>query len=218
MTRRLLIVPAALACALAPVPACKKVEDRAAPATTDPAATAPSNATPPTTSEPNTDADHIVVLAHHDHPKPSDPVRLQFDRFRVVKAAFDPQTIEGGTATIEIDLSSLHSGSDERDDDLKSPSYLDVGKFATATVVIDHVNKKAGATYRADATVTAHGVTKTYPVSFDLLDRSANSIRIKGEHTFTRLDFGIGDDPTQDPDEQVGTDVTIEMLLTIAKS
>ncbi len=208
----------ALACALAVAPACKKQENRPAPAATERNAPASSAATPPPAAEPKTEADHIVVLAHHDQPKPSDPVRLQFDRFRVVDATFDPQKLEGGTATVEIDLSSLHTGSEERDDDLKSPAYLDVGKFATATVEIDHVKQKAATSYTAEATVTAHGMTRTYPVTFELLDHSANSIRIKGEHTFTRLDFGIGDDPAKDPDEQVGTDVTIEMQLTIAKS
>jgi polyisoprenoid-binding protein YceI len=135
-----------------------------------------------------------------------------------VKADFDPTKIEGGHATIELDLASLHTRSDERDDHLKSPAYLDVGKLATATIEIDHVTHKAGATYGADATVTAHGVTKTYPLTFDVLDQRADAIQIKGEHTFTRLDFGIGTDPAQNADEQVGTDVTIEMVLTLQKT
>lgn len=164
------------------------------------------------------EADHVVVLAHHKNPKPSDPVRVEIDRFKVVKASFDPAKIEGGTATIELDLSSLHTHSDERDEHLKSPAYLDVGKVATATIDIDHVTHKAGATYAADATVSAHGVTKMYPVSFDVIDQRADAIQIKGEHTFGRLDFGIGTDPAQNPEEQVGTDVTIEMVLTLKKT
>jgi polyisoprenoid-binding protein YceI len=163
-------------------------------------------------------SDHIVVLAHHKNPKPTDPVRINFERFKVVSANFDPQTIEGGKATIEIDLSSFHTDSDERDEHLKSPAYLDVGKLATATVTIDNVKLKAGATYSADATVAAHGLTKSYPITFDVLERKSDSIRIKGEHAFSRLDFGIGTDPSQNAEEQVGADITIEMLLTIAKT
>jgi polyisoprenoid-binding protein YceI len=164
------------------------------------------------------EADHVVVLAHHKNPKPTDPVRVQFDRFRVVKADFDPADIEGGKATIELDLSSLHTQSDERDNHLKSPAYLDVATLATATIDIDHVKRKAGSTYTADATVSAHGVTKTYPVTFDVIDQRADAIQIKGQHTFMRLDFGIGTDPAQNADEQVGTDVTIEMVLTLHRS
>lgn len=162
-------------------------------------------------------ADHIVVLGHHQKPKPTDPVRINFEKFRVVKADFDPQHIEGGKATIELDLASFHTPSNQRDEHLKSPSYMDVGKFATATIDIDHV-KQQGSSYSADATVTAHGVTKTYPVTFDVLSTTPDSIRIKGQHTFQRLDFGIGTDPAQNPDESVAPDLTIEMVLTLKKT
>ena len=75
--------------------------------------------------------DRIVVLGRHRPAKPTDPVSVRFDKFRVVKATFDPKKIEGGTATIELDLASLRTGSGERDEDLESPTYIDVAKFAT---------------------------------------------------------------------------------------
>ncbi len=185
-------------------PACKKQEDTGA---RPPAGSGSSK-------EIATTGDHISVLAHHKDPKPSDPVRLDFKKFRVISATFDPKNLEGGTATIELDLSSFDTGSGERDDHLKSPAYLDIGKLATAMITIDHVKRNA-ASYAADATVAAHGLTKTYPVTFSVLETADDRIRIKGEHTFARLDFGIGTDPAQSQDEQVGTDVTIEMVLTL---
>ena len=194
--------------------ACKKQEDKPAAAPAGSAEPAGSAAAP----VPEASADHITVLAHHQKPKPTDPVRLEFQKFRVVKADFDPKKIEGGTATIEIDLASFDTHSDQRNNHLKSESYLDVGKFATATIDIANVKQKAGNTYTADATVSAHGQTKTYPVTFDVLATTDDSIRIKGEHTFPRLDFGIGTDPAQNPDESVAPDVTIEMVLTLKKS
>jgi polyisoprenoid-binding protein YceI len=186
------------------LPACKKPTDQA-PATAGSAKQAAA-------------ADHITVLAHHNNRKPTDPVRINFEKFRVVKASFDPKKIEGGTATIEIDVSSFHTDSAERDDDLRSPAFLDVGKFATLTIDIDNVKQQAGSTYTADANVTAHGVTKKYPVTFDVLEATGDSIRIKGEHTFTRLDFGVGTDPAQDARQQVATDLTIQMELTLKAS
>lgn len=200
----------ALLAVLAFVPACKKHDD--APPAAGSAASAGSAAPVADT------ADHVVVLGHHQKPKPTDPVRVTFDKFRVVKADFDPAHIEGGKATIELDLSSLHTDSAKRDDHLKSPSYIDVGKFAMATIDIDHVKQQSGTTYTADATVSAHGASKTYPVTFDVLSTTPDSIRIKGQHTFQRLDFGIGTDPAQNPDESVAPDLTIEMLLTLKKT
>jgi polyisoprenoid-binding protein YceI len=171
--------------------------------------TSPANASQP---------DHIVVLAHHKPAKPTDPVRVQFDKFRVTKASFDPKTIEGGTATIEIDLASLHSGSGERDDDLRSANFIDVGKFATVTIDIANVKRKVDKTFTADAAVTLRGATKTYPVTFDVIEQTDDHIRIKGEQAFSRLDFSVGTDPASDPRQQVDTPLTIEMVLTIAKS
>ena len=62
------------------------------------------------------------------------------------------------------------------------------------------------------------GVTKTYPVTFDVVEQRDDGIRIRGEHTFSRLDFAVGTDRAQDPHQQVDTKLTIEMLLTIKKS
>jgi polyisoprenoid-binding protein YceI len=161
--------------------------------------------------------DHIVVLAHHKPAKPTDPVNVQFDKFRVVKASFDPKTIEGGTATIEIDLASLHSGSGERDDDLKSANFIDVGTFATVTIDVANVKRKHDKTFTADATVALRGATKTYPVTFDVIEQADDHIRIRGEQAFSRLDFSVGTDPASDPRQQVDTGLAIEMVLTIAK-
>jgi polyisoprenoid-binding protein YceI len=202
-----------LATLVASVAACKKEEDKPSGASHAPAAPAANTAVAADDS-----ADHVTVLARHRDPKPEDPVRLDFDKFKVVKASFDPGKVEGGGATIEIDLSSFHSQSDERDENLRSPSYLDVGKFATANIDIDNVKKTAGNSYTADANVTVHGVTKKYPVKFEVIDTRSDSIRIKAEHTFSRLDFGVGGDPAQDQDESVGADVTVQMVLTLAKA
>jgi polyisoprenoid-binding protein YceI len=212
-----ILTSACLAAMLAAAPACKKQEDK--PPQPAPTATGSSTpAAPAPSAVPDDSTDHITVLAHHQKPKPTDPVRINFEKFRVVKASFDPAKIEGGTATIELDLASFRTGSDERDEHLKSPAYLDVGKLATATITIDHVKQKAGTTYTADATVAAHGMTKTYPVTFDVLDAKDDHVRIKGEHTFSRLDFGIGTDPAANPEESVGTDLTIQLALTLAKT
>ncbi len=217
-----------LALALA-VTACKKPEekvaDKGSAAVVSGSAVADGSAvgsavapTPAPAPTPDPNADHITVLASHKTPKPIDPVHINFEKFKVVKASFDPKKIEGGTATIEIDLTSFHTDSDKRDGHVKSPAYLDVGKFATATIDIANVKLKADKTYTADATVAAHGLTKTYPVTFDVIEAADDHIKIKGEQAFTRLDFGIGTDPAKDAEQQVSPDLKIELLLTIPKS
>ena len=164
------------------------------------------------------DADSITVLAKHSEPKPNDPVAVKFEKFKVTKATFDPNKIEGGKATIEIDATSLKSDSEKRDAHLKTPDFIDTAKFATITVDIDKVKKKADKTYTAEATVKFRAITKKIPVTFDVIDQKADSIRIKGETTFSRLDFKVGKDSKDPKEAPVANDLTVKLQLTLKKT
>jgi polyisoprenoid-binding protein YceI len=164
------------------------------------------------------DADSIVVLAKHVEVKDTDPVHVRFERFKVVKADFDPKKVEGGKATIEIDTTSLKSGSDKRDGHLQTPDYLDTAKFATVTIDIDKVKKKADKTYAAEATVKFRGVTKKYPVTFDVVDQKDDSIRIKSEVAFSRLDFKVGKDSKDPKIAPVQPELVMQLQLTLKKT
>ncbi|HEY4056781.1 MAG TPA: YceI family protein [Kofleriaceae bacterium] len=166
-----------------------------------------------------TDVDHIDVLArHNDRENPTDrandPVVVHITKYTVTKAHFDPAHLDGGAATIELDLTSIESASAERDTDLQAPEWLDTGRLATATVDVANVAQH-GAHYTADAAVSFHGVKQTYPVTFDVLSTTADSVRIRGEQTFSRLDFAIGTDPEQDHEQRVDTGLTLRFVLTI---
>jgi polyisoprenoid-binding protein YceI len=220
-----------LAAALALSPACKKDTKEApkeepkqdmtpppapTPPPPDPAAVTP---TPPAPAEDN--SDWITVHASHFEKKEGDPVSVKFEKFKVTKATFDPAKIEGGTATIEIDLTSLKSGDDKRDDHLKTPDYIDVKKFATAVVEIGNVKKKDDKNFTADAKVKFHGVDKKYPVTFEVVEAKDDWIRIKGEHTFKRLDFKVGKKPGKDQakgEDGVADEMTVKLQLTLKKT
>ncbi|MDQ3369160.1 MAG: YceI family protein [Myxococcota bacterium] len=161
-------------------------------------------------------ADYIGVYAEHAEKKPDDPVEVRFERFKVVKANFDAQKIEGGTATIELDLASAKSGSDKRDAHLASPDYIDSSKFTTATIVVDKVKKQAANTYAATATVKLRDFEKKYPVTFEVVEAKEDWIRVKGEHKFPRLDFKVGKAPSKD--ESVGQELTVKLQLTLKKT
>jgi polyisoprenoid-binding protein YceI len=196
---------------------CKKNADRPTPGSAAPTAEQPRPA------QPAAQPDRVEVLARH---RPvagkadldSDPVVVHFDRLTIAKASFDPRNLEGGTATIELDPTSIKTGDEERDTDLKSPEFFDVAKFATITIDVANVKKQADTKYTADAAVACHGVTKTYAVTFEVLATTADTVRIKGEHAFSRLDFAIGVDPAKDPTERVDTAVTIQWTLTLKKT
>lgn len=162
------------------------------------------------------DGDSIVVLANHAEKKPGDPVQVQFEKFKVVSATFDAKKIEGGKATIEIDAASLKSGSDKRDEHLKTADFIDTSKFATITVDIDKVKKKAGKTYTAEATVKFRDVTKSYPVTFEVVDAKDDWIKVKGDAKFSRHDFNLGGKDLKIT--PVAPDLHLKLALTLKKT
>jgi polyisoprenoid-binding protein YceI len=162
--------------------------------------------------------DSIVVLAKHTEAKPDDPVKVQFTSFKVTKATFDPKKIEGGKATIEIDATSLKTGADKRDAHLNTPDFLDTKKFPKITVDVDKVKKKADKTFTAEATVKFRDVTKKIPVTFDVVDQTADSIRIKSEVKFTRSDFNVGKDSKDPKVAPAQNDLVMQVALTFKKS
>lgn len=214
-TLKMIVLTAALA-----VSACKKkTEETPKPPVTEPgSAAAPgSAAVAPTPDKQEDKADFITVYAEHAEKKPDDPVAVTFEKFKVTKATFDPQNIEGGTATIEVDLASLKTGSAKRDAHLTTADYIDTSKFTTMTIDIANVKKQDGNKYTADAKVKLRDVEKSYPVTFEVVEAKDDWIRVKGEHTFARLDFKVGKEKTG-PDESVAHDLTVKLQLTLKKT
>ncbi|HEX3481337.1 MAG TPA: YceI family protein [Kofleriaceae bacterium] len=166
----------------------------------------------------DSEPDSIVVLAKHAEAKPTDPVHVQFTAFKVTKATFDPKKIEGGKATIEIDATSLKTDSAKRDAHLNTPDFLDTSKFPKITVDIDKVKKKADKTFTAEATVKFRDITRKYPVTFDVVGQTADSIRIKSETAFSRLDFKVGKDSPNPKEAIVQNELVIQMALTLKKT
>lgn len=161
--------------------------------------------------------DSIEVHSLHKDPKNPNPVTVKFERFKVTKAAFDAKNLEGGTATIEVDVTSLKTDSAKRDAHLQTPDYLDASKFGTLTIDVANVKKKGEKDYTADAIVKLHGVEKKYPVVFEVVDAKDDWVKIKGEHKFSRLDFKVGK-PASNKDEGVAEELTIAVNLTLKKT
>lgn len=165
-----------------------------------------------TAEDPN--ADFIKVYAMHAQPKPTDPVELRFETFKVVKAEFDPKNLEGGKATIEVDAASIKSDSEKRDTHIKSPEYMDTGKFTNFTIDVDKVKKQGDKNYAAEATVKWRDVELKYPVTFEVLDATDDSVRIRGSHKFKRKDWKLGGDP----DKSLGDEFEIKVQMTLKKT
>jgi len=231
-----------LATLLAAAPACKKTkpQDKPAPTATvdaaamgsaDPGSNTMGSADPGSAGSGSGSADpgsaaaaadelpaeYIIVEGTHKDPNPKDPVKVHFEKFKVTKATFDPAKIEGGKATIEVDMTSLKTDSPKRDGHLKTKDYLEVDKFAALVINIDNVKKKDDKTYTADAKVKLKNVEKKYPITFEVVEAKDDWIKVKGEHKFARTDFKVGK-PVADKDESVAMDLVVKLQLTLKKT
>lgn len=179
---------------------------------TPPAPTPTPTPTPPAPT-PAAAADYIKILADHvDAAK--GPVTVTFSSWKVVESKFDPANLEGATATIEVDPTSLASGEPKRDEHLKTPDFLDVAKFATATAKVDNVKKTGDNAYSADLAVNIHGVEKKWPVNFTVVTSTPDSVTIAVKQPFSRADFSIGPKET----DNIKNEVTLDAVLTFKKS
>jgi polyisoprenoid-binding protein YceI len=132
---------------------------------------------------------------------------------------YDEKDITKSTVNATIDVAGLSTGETGRDNHLKTDSFFDVAKFATATFVSTSV-AKGGSGLLVSGNLTIKGVTK--PVVLDVEGPSAPVTGMdKKPHTgFTatttihRSDFGIG---TSFPAAVLGEDVKIEVDLDAAK-
>lgn len=169
---------------------------------------------------PDASADWIKVYGTHTKAQPTDPVEVSVP-YKITKANFDPKKIEGGTATLELDLANIETSDPKRTGHLKSPDYIDAAKFATATVDISNVKKKDDKNFTADAKVKLHGVEKKFPVAFEIVEATDDAIKVKGEHKFQRLDFKVGKAINEkDPDkgDGVAPELTVKLQLTLRKT
>ena len=199
---------------------CKKKEEKKPakqekPVTKAPAPKPPPKPTPKPAPKMDDKADYILVeAAHTDAAKAkNDPVKVRFKAFKVTKSKLDPKNLEGATAEIEVDVTSLDSGVPDRNKHLMAPDFLDSAKFAKATAKVSGV-KKAGTKYSANVDISIHGVKAKWPVTFEVVETLPDGVRIKLSHTFKRSAFKI----MGDKDNSTKDEVTLKAQLTFKAS
>lgn len=161
-------------------------------------------------------SDYVVIYASHAQAKPSDPVSIRFQKIKVTKVKFTQPVkdgLNGASAEFQIDVASLKSDSDKRDQHLKSPDYLNASKFSTITVSVGNPRASGDGTYRAPAKVAFQGKTYDWEVAFKVVETLPDGVRIRGEHKLTRKDVAVG----KESGDSVGQDILVRLQLTLKK-
>ena len=134
---------------------------------------------------------------------------------------WDDKDVTKSSVEATLDATTLSTGVDARDNDLKSPKFFEVAKYPTITFQSTSV-EKTGDGLKVSGNLTMHGVTK--PVTLDVSDMSAvmeNQMK-KGTYsrgltattTVNRHDFGVNGGMA---DAMLGNDVKVTIELELHK-
>ncbi len=131
------------------------------------------------------------------------------------KIIFDPAKLEDAYADIWIDISSLETGSSDRDTQARSSDWFDTENFPRAMFVADSFLKIGPKRYVANGALTIRNKAVLVELPFDLEIRESpegQAALMESDITLNRLDFGIGQGQWQDP-ATIGNAVKIHITL-----
>ncbi|HEY5032224.1 MAG TPA: YceI family protein [Actinomycetes bacterium] len=120
-------------------------------------------------------------------------VRGRFDRFEgTIVTAADP---EQSSATASIDLTSINTGNDMRDNHIRSADFFDVENHPNMTFVSTAV-RPAGDGFELDGELTLRGVTKPVTLALEINGIGPDGyggtrIGFSASGKIDRTDFGV---------------------------
>ena len=134
--------------------------------------------------------------------------------FKSVTATFTSKQEDFSDAVIEvtIDVKSIDTDIEMRDNDLKSPGWFDADKFPVITFKSTSFKKVSGKNYKLNGNITIHGITKAISLDVVYNGKAFNPMIKKSSVGFTitgklnRNDFLVG---TGTPNTIVGDEIEL---------
>ncbi len=124
---------------------------------------------------------------------------------------FDDKDPSKSSVDVVIKTTSINTDNSNRDNDLRSPNFLDTTKFPELTFRSKSVEKKGDA-YVAHGTLTIHGVSKDVDLPFSLTGpvgtQRGKALGAEASLPINRQDYGIAGGGAM-----VGNDVKIEISV-----
>lgn len=171
-------------------------------------------ALPPQTDSYSVDKVHSAVSFKVRHLGISN-VRGEFTDFDA-QVSFDAQDLSTVQVSAVIQASSVDTGNDRRDDDLRSANFFDVDTYPTLSFESIRVENLDGDEFDLVGNLTMHGVTKEVVLEVEYLGQSGDKAGFTAETTVLRKDFGLTwDRITEAGSVVVANEVTITIDLEL---
>jgi polyisoprenoid-binding protein YceI len=133
------------------------------------------------------------------------------------RIAFAEADLPGSSFDVDVEMSSVDTGDDDRDDALRGSDLFDVSRFPKAHFVTTGFTRKAAGQYEAKGKLTIRDVTRdiVLPFSFATSSEGGKSVAaLKGGVTLDRLDYGVGQGDWKDT-TWVARDVRVKFDLRL---
>lgn len=129
---------------------------------------------------------------------------------------FDPQNLEESAVTAEIDLTSVNTKSQERDENLAKAEWFDFANFPKAKFVSKNFRQIRGNPYNYEVggTLTVKNISKDVTLFFLFDELTPHSAKMRGEIVLNRLDFGLGAEGDWADASVVAHDVRVTIRLS----
>lgn len=105
---------------------------------------------------------------------------------------FDPAHLDVSTIEASVDVITINTGNDSRDDHLKSDSYFDVEKYPKITVRSVTFKHKGGNNFTGVFNLTIKDKTNQIELPFIYADNGSTAT-FKGSLKIDRTAYGVGD-------------------------
>ncbi|MFT5696909.1 MAG: polyisoprenoid-binding protein YceI [Myxococcota bacterium] len=136
-----------------------------------------------------------------------------FHDWKVVELNLPEGDFAKASVVVEVDVASLDTDNERRDDHLRNPDFFEVERWPTAMARVRGVEQRSGQQFGAEFELTIRDVTKTVPGNFEL--KCTPPLRVTGALAIDRMDFGIGEPKTWNPMSITDVvPVTFEMELS----
>lgn len=133
-------------------------------------------------------------------------------------AQYDPNSPATASVEATIDAASVDTRVTMRDNDLRSPNYLDVAKFPTITFKSKSVEAAGEGKLKIVGDLTIHGVTKEVVLNADSLSapvtdpRGNTHVGTSASTKIKRTDFGVGGQ-----NSMVGEDLSLTIDVELVR-
>lgn len=161
------------------------------------------------------DAVHSAVIFRIKHLDTS----WSFGRFNSFSGTIDldEKSPEKSSVTIAIEMDSVDTAVQKRNDHLKSPDFFDAVQFPTSSFVSKSVKKTSDRKYSVTGDLELHGVTKPITLDLEHVGFSDTKMGVRagfyGMFTVKRSDYGISALP-----EALGDEVQITVSLEATRT